>query len=99
LEGLGELGDRALEVALLGQRLRPGQDRLGARPLVRGYTGREEGRVDAQPFREPLHRLGRRPGLPALDLGDVLLREALAGAIALRQPRRDSKLAKALAES
>jgi hypothetical protein len=98
LERLRELRDRAGEVALLGQRLGTGEDRFGAGPVVRRDAGREKGRVDPEPEREPIDRLGRRPGLPALDLRDVLLREALAGQFALGQPCGDAKLAQPLAE-
>ena len=48
---------------------------------------------------EPLDRLVRRACLAALDLADVLLREALAGELGLRQAGGDAELAQALAQS
>ena len=56
--------------------------------LVRGDAVREEACVDTEPLREPDDRLGGRTGLPALDLADVLLREAVAGEVGLGQRRR-----------
>ena len=52
----------------------------------RGTTGRPE--RDG----EPLDRLGRRARLAALDLGDVLLREAVACELGLGQSGRDAEL-------
>jgi len=81
------------------------QSRLGARDhalhaltLARGDTGFEETLVDAEPSGQPLDRLARRAGLSALDLADVLLREALAGELGLRQALRDAQLAHAIPE-
>src|SRR6185436_7380276 len=59
----------------------------------------EEARVDLEARREPVDRLLRRAGLPALDLRDVLLREAIAGELRLRQARGDAELAQTLAEA
>src|SRR5262249_48165423 len=44
--------------------------------------------IGREALREPVHRLARRPRLPALDLADVLLREATCGELGLRQARR-----------
>jgi hypothetical protein len=81
------------------ERLGPSQHRLDPAPLVRGHTALEEVGVDAQLRRDPLDRLARGPGLAALDLTDVLLREAVAGEVGLGQPGRDAQLANALAEA
>ena len=50
-------------------------------------------------LREPLDRLLRRPGLAALDLADVFLREAVAGEVCLRQSGVDAQRAQALTET
>ena len=81
------------------QRLGPGECALEAAALVGRDAVREKAGVDAEPRREPLDRLARRARLAALDLGDVLLREALAREVALRQPCGDAELAQALAEA
>ena len=94
LEGL----DRLLVAVALRQRLGAREHRLDAAALVGGDAAREEGGVDVEPLREPLHRLGGRARLAALDLADVLLREAIAGELGLRQPGGDAKEAKAIAE-
>ena len=59
----------------------------------------EEAGVDAELGSEPLDRLARGTGLAALDLADVLLREALAREIGLGQARRHSQLTHALAQA
>ena len=87
-----------VERVLLEQRIGAGEDRLGLRALVGGDAAREEAGVDPQPQREPLDRLRRRARLAALDLRDVLLREAVAGELGLRQPCGDAQLAQALTE-
>ena len=92
------LVDRVVELVLLEERLGAGKNRLGLRALVGRDAAREETCVDAQPKREPLDRLRGRARLAALDLGDVLLREAVAGEAGLREPGGDAKLAQALAE-
>jgi hypothetical protein len=96
---LVDLGQDPFVVALFEQRLRPRERRVDAAALVVGDAVREKAGVDTQPVREPLDRLARGPGLAALDLRDVLLREPVAGEIALRQPRRDAELPQALAEA
>src|SRR5262249_26918636 len=47
---------------------------------------------------EPLDGLGRRARLPALDLGDVLLREPVGRQVGLRHPGGDPQLAHTVAE-
>jgi hypothetical protein len=47
---------------------------------------------------EPFDRLRGRARLTALDLADVLLREAIAGELRLRQPSGDAQQAQAIAE-
>ena len=67
--------------------------------LLVSVTDADEARVAVEALRQPLDRLRGRPGLPALDLADVLLREAVARELALRHPRGDAELAEALAEA
>ncbi len=55
--------------------------------------------VDAEPLGEPGDRVRRRARLAPLDLADVLLREAGAGELRLRQARRDAQRAHALADA
>src|SRR4029079_10853771 len=98
-EGIGELVDRGVVVTALRQCLGPGQDRLGPGALVARDAALQERAVDAESKSEPLDRLARRPRLPALDLRDVFLREALACEIALRKSRRDPQLAQAIPET
>ncbi len=94
-----ELGCRLLVLERLDQHLCPGECALEAAALVGRDAVREEAGVDAEPRCEPLDRLARRARLAALDLGDVLLREALARELALREPGGDAELAQALAEA
>ena len=92
--------DRGVVVARgLDQRLGARERALEAAALVGRDAVREETGVDAEPDREPFDRLARRARLAALDLGDVLLREALARELALRQAGGDAELAEALAEA
>src|SRR5829696_3599254 len=81
------------------QRVGAGDESLGARAAVGRDAARQEGRVHAEARGEPVDGLLRRPRLPPLDLGDVLLREPVAGEVRLRQPRRHAQLAQALAEA
>ena len=92
------LDERLVVAVILGERLRAREHRLDATALVRRDPVREEAGVDAQAGGEPLDRLLGRARLAALDLADVLLREAVAGEIGLRHPRRHAQLAHALAE-
>ena len=80
------------------QSLGPSERALEPAALVGRNAVREEARVDAEPRREPLDGLARRPGLAALDLRDVLLREALAGELALGQPGGDPQLTEPLTD-
>ena len=52
----------------------------------------------SKPGSQPLDRLARRARLAALDLAHVLLREALAGELRLREALRDPQLAHAIPE-
>ena len=82
----------------LGERFGAGQRRLDAAALVgRDAVGQVAG-VDVEAAREPRDRLAGRTGLAALDLADVLLREPIAGELALCQARGDAQLAHALTE-
>ena len=67
--------------------------------LVSRDAVREEAGVDAEPRSDPLDRLARRARLAALDLGDVLLREALARELALRKAGGHPKLPQPLAQA
>src|SRR5207249_6468342 len=80
-------------------RLRPGEDCLGPGALVARDAAREERRVDTEPAREPADRLGCRARLAALDLRDVLLREAVAGEVGLRQSGGHAQGAYTIAEA
>ena len=91
--------ERRLALVRAHERLGACERALDTTPLVRRDAVREEAGVAVQPLRQPLDRLGRRAGLAALDLADVLLREPLARELALRQSRGDAELTKALAEA
>ena len=90
---------RRLVVERLEQRLGPGKRALEPAALVGRDAVREKTGIDAEPRSEPLDRLARRARLAALDLRHVLLREPLAGEVALRQAGGDTELAEALAEA
>ena len=94
-----ELCRRLLVLQRLDQRLGPGECALEAAALVGRDAVREEAGVDPEPRREPLDRLARRAGLAALDLGDVLLREALARELALGEACGHAELAQPLAQA
>ena len=87
LEGL----DRVLELVRFEERLGAGERSLDARALGRSRRRGEEAGVDVEPRGEPLDRLVRRARLAALDLADVLLGEAIAGEVGLRQTGGDAK--------
>src|SRR5262249_49412657 len=72
---------------------------LDATTLVCRDALLEEAGVDAELGGEPLDRLVRGPGLPALDLADVFLGETVACEVGLRQARGDAQLPDALAEA
>ncbi len=93
-----ELLDRLEVAARLDQSLRPRERRVDAAALVgRDAVGEVRG-IDTELFRQPRDRLARRARLAALDLADVLLREAVAGELGLCPPRGDAELAEPLAE-
>ena len=82
----------------LGQRLRALEQRLDLVADVRRHTVREVLGIDTELLGQPAQRLLRRARLAPLDLADVLLREAVARELCLRQPGRDAEPAHALAE-
>ena len=82
------LVDRLVVVAALEQRLGARQDRLGPRALVARDAAREERRRRRRAGGEPLDRLAGRLRLAALDLRDVLLREAVAARARSASARR-----------
>src|SRR6266550_2526759 len=93
------LGDRLCVLMGFGQRVRAREQRVDAPALVCRDATLEEAGIDAELDREPLDRLARGPGLAALDLADVLLREAVAREIGLRQAGGDAQLPHALAQA
>src|SRR5262249_56483169 len=82
-----------------GERARARGRRPDAAALVGRAAAPEVAGVGAQAGGEPVDRLLRRARLAALDLADVLLGEALAGELALRQARGHAQLAQALADA
>ena len=86
--------EHLVEVLALDRRLGPGHRGLDLGVLVPRLAGLEVRGVHAEPLGDPREGLRRRPRLPALDLADVLLREAVAREIRLRQARSDAQLAK-----
>src|SRR5439155_23078941 len=93
-----ELAHRLLVAVGLDERLGTGERGLDPAALVGGDAVREIAGVDVEPAGKPGDRIARRARLPALDLADVLLREALAGELALGQTRCDTQLTQALPE-
>src|SRR5581483_4003214 len=93
------LGGRVLVSVRFDQGLGARESSLEPAALVGGDAVREESRITPEPRGEPVDRLRRRAGPPPLDLRDVLLREAVAGELALSQPGGNAKLAKPLPES
>ena len=87
---VGAIGER--------ERLAARQRRLDPPARVGRDADRQELRVDAELAGEPLDRVGRRTCLPALDLAHVLLREAVARELRLRQAGGESQRAQAVAE-
>ena len=94
-----EFVDRRDELMLLEHRLGTGQDRLRLGSVVRRDAAREETGVDPEPKRQPLDRLRRGARLAPLDLGDVLLGEAVAREPRLRKPCCNAQLAQAFADA
>ena len=84
---------------VLGQRVRTREQGVDAAALIGGDAPLEEAGVDAELDREPLDRLARGPGLAALDLADVLLREAVAREVGLRQAGGHAQLPHALTQA
>ena len=83
----------------LVQRLGAREGSFEPRALVGRDAVREEAGVDSEAVGEPFDRALGRARLAALDLRDVLLREAVAGEVALRQPRCDAELAEPFSEA
>jgi hypothetical protein len=72
---------RLLEALSLDRGLGAHNGGLDLGVLVPGLAGLEVGGVDPEPLCDPRERLRRRPRLAALDLADVLLREAVGGEV------------------
>ena len=81
------------------QRLGVLELRLDLRPLLRRDAGGEEDRIDAELLGEPGDGGLRGARLAALDLADVLLREALPASCVWVRPADTRKRAQALAEA
>jgi hypothetical protein len=92
-------GDRIVEEVIGEERVGTRQDRLGFGALVGGDAAGEEAGIDPEAGPEPLDRLRGGARLAALDLGDVLLREAVAREIGLRESCGDAKLAQPLTKT
>jgi hypothetical protein len=104
--GRARRGDQRLErfhglrvLLRLVQRLGAREGSLEPGALVGRDAAREEAGVDSQAVGEPFDRSLGRARLAALDLGHVLLREAVARELALRQSRGDAELAEPLSET
>ena len=82
----------------LGERLGADEQCLDPAAQVGRDAAAEERGVDAELRREPGDRLGGRARLAALDLADVLLREAIARDLGLGQPGSEAQRAQPLAE-
>ena len=67
--------------------------RLDLCVLIPGLARLEIRDVDPEPLADPTEGFLRRPRLAALDLADVLLREAVPRKLGLGQPRGNAKLA------
>ena len=91
--------DGVLVAVRLRERLGTGEQRLDTAALVGRDTAGEKGWVDLEPLREPLDGLGGRARLAALDLADVLLGEAIAGELGLRQSGGHTQQAQPVAEA
>src|SRR4029077_1380737 len=93
------LGDRLFVSVGLGQGLCAREHRVASPALVRGTPALEKAGIDPELDGEPLDRLARGPGLTALDLADVLLREPVPREVGLRQAGGHAQLPHALAEA
>ena len=94
------VGLDGLAVAVrLRERLGAGEQRLDTAALVGRDTTGEKGGIDLEALRQPLDGLGGRARLAALDLADVLLGEAIAGELRLRQPGGHTQQAQPVAEA
>ena len=77
--------DGVLVVVRLRERLGAGEQRLDTAALVGRNTTREKCGIDLEALCQPLDGLSSRAGLATLDLADVLLGEAVARELRLRQ--------------
>jgi hypothetical protein len=93
------LGRRLVVLQRLDQRLSTRECSFETPSLVSRDSVREEAGIDAEPRRDPFDRLAGRARLAALDLGDVLLREALARELALGQAGGHPELAQPLTQA
>ena len=91
--------DRVLVALLLDGLLGLREQLVGLAVVGLGDAVGEVERIDAQPFRQPLDRVRRRPRLAGLDLADVLLRDAGVRELALRQAPGVPETAHAFAEA
>ena len=85
--GLTECTDRLAVFTATDVRFGAGNDRLGAVALLARNTALEKFEFDAEPGRQPCDRLVGGTGLATFYLGDVLLRESVAGELGLREVR------------
>jgi hypothetical protein len=97
LFGPPEPGDRLLELARGDRRLCARDESRRLLVLRRREARLEEAARDAEPLGKPLERRVVRTDPAALDLADVLLREAAEAELRLRQAARDAQLANAFA--
>ena len=96
--GGGEELGRLQRAVRLGERLGADEQCLDPAAQVGRDAAAEERGVDAELRREPGDRLGGRARLAALDLADVLLREAIARDLGLRQPGSEAQRPEPLAD-
>ena len=97
--GGGEELGRLQRAVRLGERLGADEQCLDPAAQVGRDAAAEERGVDAELCREPGDRLGGRARLAALDLADVLLREAIARDLGLRQPGSEAQRPQPLADA
>ena len=76
-----ERGERLVVGLSLDRRFGANNGSLDLRVLVPALARLEIRDVDAEPLRDPRQRLLGRARLPAFDLADVFLRDAVAGEV------------------
>ena len=89
--GGGEKLGRLYRAVRLGECLGADEEGLDPAAQVGRDAAPEKRGVDSELRREPRDRLGGRAGLAALDLADVLLREAIARDLGLGQPGSEAQ--------